>query len=186
MPVSGVCRGGLEDDPAAGGDGWSDLVRREIQREVERRDSADHTDRDADRPTAPAHAGRVGVDHHAAAGQRPRLRGREGDGLDGAVDLHQRLGDGLASLQCERAGQVLAALAHDRGGPVEDLGAPVGREPGGHGAGGGVDRGPGRVGAHHWHLADESSVVGRPDLERHAAGDPLACDVERGDLGREL
>lgn len=104
-------RGGLENDRGADGDGRGDLVRAEIQREVERRDAENDATREATGQREATGAACVGVESLGLAAVEPTgLLGREPEDGDGAAHLAPCPLHGLAVLRGDQTGDLLGAL----------------------------------------------------------------------------
>ena len=121
-------RGGLEHDRAAGGERGRDLVGDEVEREVERRDRADDTDRAAQRERELALAGLRRVHRHHLAGQRARLDGGHRVGRHRARHLDASGLQRLAGLGRDLARGLVGAASERAGDAHEDLGPLVRRE----------------------------------------------------------
>ena len=110
--------GRLEDHHVAGGEGGTGLPRRHEHRVVPRRDA----DGDAD-----------GLAHHHAHGLARHLErlavlvldhaGVQLEGVRRVLHVHARLLEELAHLQALEPGELLGALAEERRGSVQHLGA---------------------------------------------------------------
>ena len=169
--------GGPADDGAAGRQGRGDLARLQRDREVPRADGPDDADRMLERHV-PLARHRVGDD--LAVGALAFL-GEPLEGVGRVQDLGLGLGQRLALLHGQGAGDGVAPLAHQVGGLLEDLGAVPGGElhPAGHGALGGLERPAGVFPAAIGHLG-QHFLGGRVDDPQRAAVPriaPLAVDV---------
>ena len=122
------CRGGLVDDGIARRKGRADLVRCEIDGEVERGDRADNAERAADRKCHAPCTARRSRKRHRLTTQTLCLLCREDERLIGAVDLAARVADGFSRLGRKRLRKLLAALAHEICRPHEDLITFIGTE----------------------------------------------------------
>src|SRR5204863_6932795 len=118
----------LEHRAAAGRDRGADLVRCEVEREVEGSYRGDDADRNPDRVAAPSGSRRMRVDRDAAAGERARLDRGERQCLHAPVDLDEGLLQRLADLAREQPRELLTTLAGRGRGPVEDLRTLVRRQ----------------------------------------------------------
>ena len=171
-------RRGLEDGCAAGRERGGDLVRDEVEREVEGRDRADDADRLPQREGELPGARLRGVHRDHLAGELARLdrREREGGhragGLDaGGLERLARLGrDGLRDLL-----MAASELARDAD---EDLGPLVRRQRLPHRSLGGVDGAPGLGRARLRDPPDDVAGIGGAHLDPVAGLDPLAGDQE--------
>ena len=123
----GLARG-LEHHGAAGRDGGRELVRHQVQREVERADGAHHADRhpQRERELSFADVGRVHRDH--LAGQAPGLDRGERERGHRAPRLDARGLDRLCGFLGDDARERLHAVREEPRGAVEDLGAPPRRQ----------------------------------------------------------
>ena len=117
----------LEDHGAAGGHGGSDLVADQVQREVERRDRRDHTDRDAHDVPELADAGGAGVHRDHLAGEGAGHRRGEPERVHRTFGLDPRRGDGLRRLARDRHGELVESLRQQDRGAVQDRRALVRR-----------------------------------------------------------
>ena len=110
---------GLHDEGVAAGDGRRRFPQRDHGREVERRDAGGHTQRLAHRIHVDAGAGAIAV----FALQQMRDAAGEFDNLDTALQVAQRIGNGLAVLHGDQRGQFLGMgagefeEAHHHAGP---------------------------------------------------------------------
>ena len=116
-----------------------------------------------------------GLHRHRAAGQLARLDRREGQGIDAAFGLDRRRLQRLARLGGDRLGQVLAALANQLRGAIEQSGALVLGEVGRlEGLVGGLDRPVDERRIAFGYPADDGPVIGALHLSPLAGLDPLA------------
>ncbi len=99
----GVALGRFEDEGVTAGQRRSGLPQRDHRREVERGDAGDHAEWLADRVDVDAGAG--------AFGELPlhqmRYAGGELDDLDAALDVSERIADGLAVLDRQQFGDLV-------------------------------------------------------------------------------
>ena len=124
-------RGGrrLEHDGVAAGQRRRDLVRHQVEREVERRDGGDHAARLADGPAEAVLAAGVGVHLHQVAGGALGLLGGPAEGGGAAPRLDARVLERLAALGRDEARDLLGVLLDEVGRALEDLRALPGRRP---------------------------------------------------------
>ena len=134
----GAC--GLEHHRAPSGERGGELVRDQIEREVERRDRADDADRAAQREAQLALAGLGRIHRHHLAGELARLDRGERVGGHGALGLDPRGLERLPGLVGDLAGHLVVAAAEAHGDLDEDLGTLVRGERLAHRLGGCVDR----------------------------------------------
>jgi hypothetical protein len=99
--------GRLEDEGTAHGERRRDLVRGQIQGEVEGRDERAGADRNPPPQTSVAACARRDVQGHDLAHHAHRLLGGDAEGVDQAAHLAPAVPDGLAGLDAEREGQLL-------------------------------------------------------------------------------
>ena len=174
---SGVCDAGLRRR-APGCERGGDLVRDEVQREVERADRPDDPDRDTLREGELALAGLGGVHRHHLACERARLDRRHRERRHRARDLDAGRLQRLAGLRGDLARDLVGPLAKGARDADEDLRPLVRRERVSHRALGGVDGGARLCGARLRDTGDERAVVGRGDLDPFARLDPLAVEEQ--------
>ena len=166
---------GLQHDRAPGRDRGRELVRDEVEREVERADRADHADRHPQRERELAFAGRARVHRHHVAGQRARRDRRERERRDRALRLDAGGLDRLRRLGRDDPREVFGAFRRGVCAARSRISARF------HAASGpGVERGLG--GAHRVvdllgparrDPAEELAVVRRAHLDPLAGGDRL-------------
>ena len=113
----------LDDDRAAGADGRAELVRRDQQREVERRDGGDHADRLGDGEADAAVGAGHGVERQDLADVARRRLGREAQRRRRPRHLEPHLADRLARLGQQQRRQVVRARLDAVGEIGEDRGA---------------------------------------------------------------
>ena len=171
-------RRGLEHDRAAGGERGRDLVRDEVEREVEGRDRADDADRLPQREGELPCAGLRRVHRHHLAGELARLDRGEREGGHRARGLDAGGLERLAGLGRDRLRDLLVAAAEVARDADEDLGALVRRQRLPHRRLGGVDRPPGLGGARLRDPPDDVAGVGGAHLDPVAGLDPLAADQQ--------
>src|SRR5919205_1236988 len=116
----------------AGSQRGRELVRDEVQREVERRDRADDADRHAEREGELALARLRGVHRDDLAGELPRLDGGHRVRRHRALRLDAGRFHRLAGLVGDRARDFVVAAAEVAGDADEDLRPLMGRERLGH------------------------------------------------------
>ena len=104
-------RRGPQHDRVAGRERRRDLVRDEVEREVERRDAGDRPERHAAHVRDAALGAGQPVERHDLAVDALRLLGGDAEGERGAIDLEPRGLDRLARLERDRAREVLLARA---------------------------------------------------------------------------
>ncbi len=119
---------GLEDDGAACGERRRDLVRDEVEREVERGDRSDDPDRLPESERELSLARGRGVHRHHVPGELARLDRRHREGRDCAGGLDAGGFHRLARLGGDRASRVVCALAQKCRDPIEDRCTLVGRQ----------------------------------------------------------
>jgi hypothetical protein len=119
---------GLQHDRTPGRDRGRELVRDEIEREIEWADRADHTDRNSQCERELAFARGAGVHRNDIAGERAGRDGGERERRDAPLGFDPRRLDRLGGLRRDDACELLDALRHDRRGAIEDLGAFPGGE----------------------------------------------------------
>ena len=129
--ADGRARGGFHYPGAARGDGGRDLVRGEIEREVERRDQRARPDRHALPHAAIAFRARrdFEVDHLAADAHR--FLGADAESVDQPRGLAARVADRLAGLDAQGQRDFFGALGEALDAMVEHFLPLVGRK-GGH------------------------------------------------------
>ena len=174
----GSLRRGLEDDGAAGRERGRDLVRDEVEREVEGADRADDADREPHRERELALARLRGVHGNHLACELPCLDRRHRVGRHRARDLDPGGLERLARLGRDPARCLVGPLAERTGHAHEDVGALVRREGLAHCGLGRVDRRSRLGGAGLGHPPDKRPVVRRRDLHPVARIDPLAVDQQ--------
>ena len=125
---SGVWVAGLSTTGASRRERGRDLVRDEVQREVERADRADDADRAPQREGELALAGLAGVHRDHLAGELPRLDGGERVRRHRAHRLDARGLHRLAGLVGDLPRDLVVAPAERGGDAHEDLGALVRRQ----------------------------------------------------------
>ncbi len=123
-----VFRGRLEHDRVTAGDGRRELVGGEVEREVERRDASDRADREAAGDADAVLRGGHQVERDELARHPFRLFGAETEGERRAIDLDQRIADGLAGLEGDELAELLAAGLDAARDLAEDPPALVGRQ----------------------------------------------------------
>ena len=101
---------GLQHDGTARRDRGCELVRDEVQREVERRDCADHADRHAHRERELSRADFARVERHHLARQRARRDRRERERRRAPLRLDARGLDRLRRFLRDQPRQLLGAL----------------------------------------------------------------------------
>ena len=104
----GVWLAGRSTIGLPGGERRRDLVRDEVEREVERRDPGDRPERDAAHVADAALGAGQPVERHDLAVDPLRLLGGDAERERGAVDLDARRLDRLARLERDRAREVVA------------------------------------------------------------------------------
>ena len=171
-------RRGLEDDGAAGRERGGDLVRDEVEREVERADRADDPDREAHGEGELALTGLRGVHGDHLARELPRLDGGHRVGRHRAGDLDPGRLERLARLRGDLARGLVGPASERARDADEDLRPLVRRERLAHRALGRVDRGPGLRCARLRDPGDERAVVGGRDVDPFAGLDPLTVEEE--------
>lgn len=108
-------RGRLQDDRATGGDRRSDLVRHQIQREVEGCDGTDDTDRHPKGEPDLAFAGRQRIEGHDVPGEFARFSGRELKSSDRPIDLDSSRAERFGGLRGHDSREFLTSFGeHDR------------------------------------------------------------------------
>ena len=170
--------GGFEHDRAARGERGGDLVRDEVEREVEGRDRGDDPDRHAERERDLAHPGGRRVHRHGVAGELARLDRRHGEGRDRAGSLDPCRLHGLARLSGDRPSRVVGALCEKSGDAVEDGGTLVRRQWVRHRSFCGVESASCLLGACAGHPSDHVARVRRADVDPVARLDPVSADEE--------
>ena len=115
--------GRLQHDGASGRDGRRELVRNEVEREVERADRADHSVGHAQRERELALSGGARVHGHDVAGERARRDRRERKRRHRALRFDACGLDRLGRLGRDDSREVLGTFREQLRGPVEDLGA---------------------------------------------------------------
>ncbi len=109
----------LEHDRGADRDRRGDLVRDQVEREVERRDAQHRPARHAADQRDPAGRGRVGVEPLQLAGEAPGLLGRPPERRHRAADLGARPLQRLAVLGGDQLGDLVGPLGEPAGDVVE-------------------------------------------------------------------
>ena len=122
-------RGGLEHDHIAAGQGRRDLVRDQVEREVERRDGGNHPARLADGPAEAILPALLGVHLYDLAGRPLGLFGRPAEGGARAVRLDPGRLQRLGGLSGDEPRDLLLMLLDETGRAIEDLVALPGRHP---------------------------------------------------------
>ncbi len=110
----------LEDDRAAGGDGRRELVRGQVEREVEGADGGHRSDREAPRDAQATARGRHQVERDRLPGHPLGFLGAEAEGQHGAIDLDQRVADRLAGLEGDGPPELLASGPDARADLAQD------------------------------------------------------------------
>ena len=178
--TSGAC-GGSEDDGAAARDGGRDLVRHEVEREVERRDPEDRPRRHPHPVAGGAARRRRRVERQDLAADASRLLGGEVERRGRPRDLALGLRDRLAGLAREQLGEI-AGLGRDRarhsGEDRLALVAGTPRELGKRGHGG-RRRAIGARGIRLHHVPQPLAGPRVAHLERRPVREPIAGDVQR-------
>ena len=100
----------------------------EVEREVERRDASDRADREAAGDADAVLRGGHQVERDELARHPFRLFGAETEGERRAIDLDQRIADGLAGLEGDELAELLAAGLDAARDLAEDPPALVGRQ----------------------------------------------------------
>ena len=98
----------LEHDRIARGDRGGDLVRSQVEREVERTDTGDRPDREAPGDADPVLRRGHEVKRDELAGHPLCLLGAEAEGEDRAIDLDKGVADGLARFGGDQPTEFLA------------------------------------------------------------------------------
>ena len=172
-------RGRLEDDRVAGRQRRRDLVQREHQREVERRDRDDDAAGDPHGHADLAGAVRGRLQRQLLAAYHGALESAETDDLDRAGGLGAGLGERLAVLGGDRRGEVLDAL-------LQQLGRLEGREIPfvraqlallDHALGGGGEGALGVLRLGGGYLVEDLAIIGMGDRQGLVALLPFAGDV---------
>ena len=153
-------------------------MRNEVEREVERRDRADHADRPAQRERELPLACLRPVHRHHLAGELARLDGGERVGRHRALGLDAGGLHRLAGLLGDQPCGFVVATAEPHRHAHEDLRALVGRQRLLHCCFGGVDRALRLVRAGLRDPPDDLAGVWRANLEPVAGLDPLAGDED--------
>src|SRR5690606_1596150 len=115
---------------AAGGNRRRDLVRDQVEREVERGDEAARADRHAPDHAAVAAGARRDLQFHRLALHARGFAGGDAEGVDQARDFATRGADRLAGLDAQGERQLFAALLEAALAVLEYVAAAVGRERG--------------------------------------------------------
>ena len=160
-------RRGLQDHGASGGDGRSNFVGDEIDREIKWSDAGDGTERET-ADDAPASGGEfLPVERKEFAVDAGALFGGDVEGKDGALDFDARGLDGLAGFLREGAREFFLALGHGRGDLAQNALALEGRETarGAEGFDGGGDGGFGVLFAALHDAGDQAAVVGGANFD---------------------
>ncbi len=118
----------LQHDWAPGGDRRGKLVGDEVEREVERRDRADDTDRHSQREAQLAFTRRKRIERHHLPRQLARLCGRELERADRTLGLPTGRLDRLGRLLGDDHGELVAALGQQLRSLVENGGSLPQRE----------------------------------------------------------
>ena len=121
-----VARGRLEHDRAARRDRRRDLVRGEVQREVEGADARDGPDREAARDADATAARRVEVERDRLADHPLRLLAAEPERERRPVDLRERVLDRLARLARDERADLVAPRGDARADAAQGRAALVG------------------------------------------------------------
>ena len=122
-------RRGLHHEGAAHGDRRRDLVRRKVERKIERRDKAARADR---HPLPHPHitlGARRNVERLDLAIIARRLFCGDAEGVDQAPDLALAVGDRLSRFHAQRIGKLVEAFLEARDAMIEDILPLVTREP---------------------------------------------------------
>ena len=177
---SGVVGRGLEHDRATGGERRRDLVRDEVEREVERRDRADDPDRQAQRERELSGARGRGVHRHHLAGELSRLDGGEREGRHRALCLDACRLQRLARLGGDDPGRLLLPFLEQPRRRIQDARALVCGQRSAHRALCGVERPPRLGGAASRDAADDARPRTGERTSVHVAGlHRLAVDQQR-------
>ena len=174
----------LEDDRAPGGKRGSDLVRDQVEREVERRDGADDPDRHPHRVGDLADTGGRRVHRDDVAGKPARFDGGHRVRGDGALGLDACGLQRLAGLCGDRLRDLVVALFQERGDAVENGGALVRRERRAHGVLRGIESLPRVLGARSRDAGHSLAGVRRIHVLPVAGLDPLTVEEELPLLNR--
>ena len=129
--VSGVAGAGLTMIGRADRQRRRDLVRDEVEREVERRDAEDRALGEAPHERCPARHRRLGVESDQLATLAAYLLGRPAEGRHRPGDLRPRPLDRLAVLGGDQLGQLVGPLGETARDMHERLGPGADRQPGG-------------------------------------------------------
>ena len=124
----GLARG-LQHEGAADRDGWCDLVRGEIEREIEGRDEAARPHRHALPDRLIAGGSFRNVERHDLAAHADRFLGGNLEGVDQPVDLALAVADRLARLDTERISELVIAFAEAGNAMLEHVLALISRQP---------------------------------------------------------
>ena len=116
----------LEDDRIARRDGRGDLVRGQIEWEVEWTDPGDRPDRETPGDADAVPGARQQVQGDDLTGHALGLFGTQAEGQDGPVDLDERVADRLAGFGSDDPADLFAALAQSRADLSQDPSAFVG------------------------------------------------------------
>jgi hypothetical protein len=120
----------LEHERAAGGDRRRDLVRDQVEREVERGDEAAGADRHALGHAAVAAGARRQLQFQHLATDAGGLAGGDAEGVDQARDFAARIADRLAGLDAQGQREFLAARFEARHAMFQHVAAGIRRERG--------------------------------------------------------
>ena len=168
----------LEDHRTAGGQGGSDLVQHQVEREVERRDRGDDSERLRVGEPERDHPGSHFVELYGLRRQPPGLLGGDPQRADGAGDFDQGRRDRLAGFGPQQLGEVGRPLGDQLGGLQQHVSPGRGRPTGEHRRLGRRDRLRGLVRAGDGDGADQRLVVRIVHLEGVDTVHPLAVDEE--------
>ncbi len=184
----GRCR--LHDDGGTDGDRRRDLVRHEVEREVERRDAQDRPVGEAAHDRGAPGAGALGVEALHVAARPAHLLGGETEHARRAARLRARPQQRLAVLRGDQLGDLVEPLGDAPRDVHEGLGAHRHRRGGELVADrpGGGHRLLDLLGGGHGVRAHDGAVEGVGHLDgdlggRGAAGDPGGAHVSHGEDG---
>ena len=121
-------RRGLDDDGVAGSDGGRELVRHQVQREVEWRDAENGADGKAADQTGAVIVARGPVEGQQLAADALGFFSGNAEGLDGALDFGARRGERLAGFKRDAAGEIECVMFDSVGDVLEHAGAAPCRE----------------------------------------------------------